>query len=174
MPTFEKWITDEDILEIEAYVKYHSGKATVTIGSANIVGRTSQHCFVGGGPNAWMFLSDSNSTPPSGPESAGAVSPAVFAFDEETYGLTFSNKTDDVDVNAEFYKNGTLLFTWQVRNAHTATKTTALSALVFVPGDRLSIFLEDVGTGNDVDQATIEVFSTITSTQTIDTNTQII
>lgn len=133
-----------------------AGKVTITAGQESLQGHSLQSLFVGGLKDSWMFLGDSNSTPPSGPESLGAVSPAVFAADVEAFALTYSNKNPNVDVDAEFYRNGTLIFTWIIRNAQTATKTTALSALTFSAGDRLGIFLSDVGTGNDADQVQLK------------------
>ena len=136
--------------------------------------RTIQTLFVGGQTNSFMFLGDSNSTPPSGPESLNAVSPSVFLADSDAFGLTFSNKNDDVDVDVEFYVNASLIFTWQIRNSHVATKTSGLSALTFNAGDRLGIFLQDVATGSNVDQASIEVISVINTATLVDTSVQII
>jgi len=150
---------------LEAYV---AGVWSCVNSQGGIVGNTYQHQFVGGQPDSWMFFADSNSSPPSGPEAGGAVAPALFPFDATATSLTFSNKNDNVDVDVEFYKNGTLLFTWSVTNSHVAFKTTGLSTMSFVAGERLGIFLNDVGAGTDTDQTTVIVTYEVSTGGTTD------
>ena len=135
------------------------------------VGNTYQHQFVGGEKDAWMFFADSNSTPPTGAESIGAVSPAIFPFDATATSLTFSNKNDNVDVDVQLFKNGTLFFTWSVINAHTAFKTTGLTGVTYTAGDRIGVFLDDVVTGSDAGQVTIVVTYEVSTINTTDGNT---
>lgn len=136
------------------------------------LGAFFQHAFTGGQKDAWMFYEDSNSSPPSGPESSGDVAPAVMPFACVVSSLTFTNKNDNVSVDVELYKNGSLFYTWSVTNSHVAYKTTSLTAVTFSAGDRLGIYLDDVGTGNDADQASVVVNFEVTSNSLIDGSTQ--
>ena len=148
---------------LEAYINGAWG-CIVTQGA--VVGNTYQHQFVGGSRNSWMFFADSNATPPSGPESAGIVAPAVFPFSATATSLTFSNRQNNADLDVKFYKNGTLFFTWSITNSHTAFKTGGLSTLSFVAGDRLGVFLTD--TGVNANKITVIITYEVTSSTLTD------
>jgi len=151
-----RYNTTENCLE-----GYVNGAWGCIVSQGAVAGNTYQHQFVGGTRNSWMFFADSNATPPSGPESSGTVAPAVFPFSATATSLTFSNREDNADIDVEFYKNGTFLFTWSVTNSHTAFKTSALSTLSFVAGDRLGIFLTD--TGVNANKITVIITYEVTS-----------
>jgi len=154
---FIRYNTTIDCLE-----GYIQGAWNCLVSQGAVVGNTYQHQFVGGARDSWMFFADSNATPPSGPESAGIVAPAVFPFDAKATSLTFSNRNDNTDIDVGFYKDGTLIFTWSVTNSHVAFKTSGLSALSFVAGNRLGVFLTD--TGVNAVKITVIITYEVTST----------
>ncbi len=60
--------------------------------------------------------------------------------------LTFVNDTNSVETDIELYKNGSKIYTWELRNRRWAYKTIDLHTLEFVAGDRIGVFLRDRGT----------------------------
>lgn len=79
--------------------------------------------------------------------------PFVLPHDSELVWLTFSNQDDNVDIDIEFYKNGTLVYTWNIRNKRTAWKTD-ISGISCTQGDRVSCFARKYtgGTGDSTAQ----------------------
>jgi hypothetical protein len=60
--------------------------------------------------------------------------------------LTFVNSVNSVEADVEIYKNGSKIYTWELRDRRWAWQSEGLFNLSFVPGDKLSIFLKDQGT----------------------------
>ena len=89
--------------------------------------------------NRWMSQSD-------GSMKQSNWNPAICLNNGVVNSLSFVNQKDFADTDVEIYKNGSKVFTWQVRNKRWETKTSGLEALTFVPGDALSVFLRDQGT----------------------------
>jgi len=69
--------------------------------------------------------------------------PAVIIFDAQIFALSYSNSNDNSSADAEIYKNGVLLYTWEIRSKRTAWKTN-MPMLSLTRGDRLSVFFKDV------------------------------
>ena len=100
--------------------------------------------------------------------------PLIVPQDGHILWATFSNTDDDVDTDIEFYKNGTLLTTWLVRNKRTAWKTD-FSSLAVSQGDRISCFLKKYtgGTGDSTAQdPIIELFIQVNGTLASEGGTQ--
>lgn len=107
--------------------------------------------------NKWLAL--------DGSMNASNILPAITAFDSKLSAITFMNGNNNADVDLEFYNNGILVFTWYVRNKRHAYKTSALSAVTFLQGDRISCFARAVtnhfsqgGDGTGVDASSVIVF----------------
>lgn len=73
-------------------------------------------------------------------------------------GITFVNRDDNVDIDIEIYKNGTLVHTENIRNKRWAYNV-GISGPAGNQGDRWSIFLRkyDGGTGDQTAQDPIVV-----------------
>ena len=56
-------------------------------------------------------------------------------------GVLFTNQDDDVDIDIEIYKNGTLAYTQEVRNKRFYYNV-GISGPAFGQGDRMSVFLK--------------------------------
>lgn len=69
-------------------------------------------------------------------------------------GLTFTNRDNNVDTNAKIYRNGTLVYTWQIRNKRVAWNVGIAGGPSFSQGDRVSIYLEKFtgGSGDNTSQ----------------------
>lgn len=107
--------------------------------------------------NKWMKIVDASGR-------TSDLTPHVFLFDAVIYGISFVNHLDSRSSDIEFYKNGTLLFTWSIVTKRWAYKTNGLSSLTFSAGDRLSIFMSD--TGSDANDPILTLyFSFLNETQ---------
>lgn len=74
------------------------------------------------------------------------VTPFVVPCQMQITALTFINTNNSVETDVEVYKNGTKIYTWEVRDSRWAWKTAEMSTLAFSPGDRIGVFLRDKGT----------------------------
>ena len=74
----------------------------------------------------------------------------VIPFNCKLISLVYSNKNTSTELDFEIYKNGlsssNKVFTWEIRDAKVAWKTTGLDLITFSPGDRLSFYVKDQGT----------------------------
>ena len=91
--------------------------------------------------------------------------PAVTSYDARLASFTFVNDKVNTDTNIELYVNGVLTYTWFVRNAQYAWKTSGLSGVVFDRGDRISCFARQVtdhtsngGDGTGTDPSSVVIF----------------
>lgn len=90
-------------------------------------------------------------------------------------GLLFSNRDDNVDIDVELYINGTLSYTWEIRNKRTAYKVGIVGAPTFAQGDRISVFLRKYsqGTGDNTAQdPVIEVLAKVDTENAAEGGTQ--
>lgn len=121
------------------------------------VGGTIVFFSDGIGSNKWMKIVEASGR-------TSDLTPHVFLFDAEIYGISFVNHLDSRSSDIELYKNGTLLFTWSIVTKRWAYKTNGLSSLTFSAGDRLSIFMSD--TGSDANDPILTLyFSFLNATQ---------
>jgi hypothetical protein len=67
--------------------------------------------------------------------------PFVCPFNCSISAITFANDDDDESSDIDIYKNGNLLYTWEVRNKRTAYKSDFNGLSVSI-GDRVSIFMK--------------------------------
>jgi len=89
------------------------------------------------------------------PSSFSNVVPLLTMQAVDVKGILFSNQDDDVDIDVELYKNGSLVYTWNVRNKRTAWLADHVSPFAsFNQGDRVSCFLKKFigGTGDSTAQ----------------------
>ena len=61
--------------------------------------------------------------------------PSVFLSEGRLSGLLFNNYTDNADSDIQIRINGTLVYTWQVRDKRLAYKTNELSSITFACGE---------------------------------------
>jgi hypothetical protein len=61
-------------------------------------------------------------------------------------GITFSNADNNVDINVEIYTNGSLVYTWQIRNKRTAYIYGIVNNMN--QGDRVSVFMRQFTGGS--------------------------
>lgn len=114
------------------------------------IGSVIPFVFSSSGNTADKWLEYTSSSAPSNEV------PLLVPQNADIKGFTFSNKDDDVDIDVEIYCNGTLVYTWEVRNKRTYYET-GISAGSLLQGDRLSVFFKRYsgGTGDDTAQTPI-------------------
>jgi len=105
--------------------------------------------------NKWLTI---NGTPGS----TSDITPAVIPFNAVIFGLAFTNTVNSSDIDLEIHKNGTLLFTWEIRTKRHAYKTNGLSAVTFSAGDTLSVYAKDVAAGIDPDDPVVHIHYSFT------------
>ena len=87
---------------------------------------------------------------------ASNLLPAISTFNSKIAGVTFVNKVANASTDVIFYKNGAVLYTWQIRNKQYAYKTD-MPIFTFGAGDRISCFCRGV-TGTDPNSVVINLF----------------
>ena len=105
--------------------------------------------------NKWLTI---NGTPGS----TSDITPAVIPFNAVIFALAFTNTINSSGTDIEIYKNGTLLFTWEIRTKRYAYKTNGLSAATFSAGDTLSVYARDVSGSTDPDDPVIHIHYSFT------------
>lgn len=147
-----------------------SGKATVVIGEGGqFTGKLADFLFSASGNTSDKWVGIGNGS------TASNTLPLIIPQDAEISALTFSNQDDNVDIDIELYINGTLDFTWEIRNKRTAWKTDLISMSGIVQGDRISCFLRKYtgGTGDTTAQdPVIEIFLVYTGDNEAEGGTQ--
>lgn len=88
--------------------------------------------------------------------------PFVFTWTGSATGMSFANENNLSDIDLEFYVNGILQYTWQIRDYKTAWQSTNTNYFTAVQGDRISIFARDVSGGTDPRDIFGEVLITVT------------
>ena len=78
------------------------------------------------------------------PNNSSNEVPFIMAFDGTAIAVTFSNDTDDTDIDVEFYVNTVLQFTWQIRNKRNAFKVLNAGLFTVSQGDRVAVFMKQV------------------------------
>jgi hypothetical protein len=114
-------------------------KVNISVNQILLPGKLIDFVFgnVGNTQNKWLLFSSSSA--PSD------ELPYVAPYDGELVGLTFANTNDNVGADFDIYVNGSILYTWQVRNKRTAYKTNLPSGLTISQGERISIFAKKIG-----------------------------
>ena len=146
-------ITDPDsaiaFLDNVASTQYY----TITFGTGGTVGDTWLEHPTTGGPT--------NETP------------YVMAFEGTLAGLTFINVNDSKSIDVEIYKNGSLVFTWEVRDARWARKSDGMGSINFIEGDKISIFGGDFSVPKRPKDMAVEMILQLTnfvqSSETVET-----
>ena len=124
----------------EAYYKVVGGNS----------GRLISFVFFNNGNTQNKWLGFASSSSPSNQV------PYISPYNSTLESITFSNESDNANIDAEIYKNGVLSFTWQVRNKRYAWDST-VNTLNMVSGDRISLFFRKIGTGTTPTSPTVEV-----------------
>lgn len=92
---------------------------------------------VGSQTNKWALVNH--------PSVGSDEAPFICKWDIEAIGISFSNAVNDVEADIEFFVNGTLAYTWEIRDKKTAwitnSSTPFFSAL---QGDRVSVYIKIV------------------------------
>lgn len=105
--------------------------------------------------NKWLTI---NGTPGS----TSDITPAVIPFNAVLFGLAFINTIDSSGTDIEIYKNGSLLFTWEIRLKRHAYKTNGLTATTFSAGDTLSVYARGDAGSTDPDDPVIQIHYSFT------------
>lgn len=78
------------------------------------------------------------------PSNNSESSPYVTAWAGSIVGLSYSNANDSSETDMKIYKNGTLQYTWAIRDKRTAWNVNNSGFLSVAQGDRLSMFMSGV------------------------------
>jgi len=82
------------------------------------------------------------------PSDSSDATPFVALWSGSVIGISYMNKNDDSSIDLEIYINGTLQYTWAIRNKRWAYITDEAGLSTLTQGDRISIFARKVtGTG---------------------------
>lgn len=127
---------DEDIVSGGQMVWIEPGSSLVVTGQSVHISMYNDKVT----GNKWLLHSlDSKATD---------TTPVPFAFDVALVGISYSNSSNNKDIDIEFYKNGLtvteLVLTIQIRNARLFYKSVTDSIIDFNLGDRLSVFARTV------------------------------
>ena len=111
------------------------------------------------------------------PSQPSNISPYVSEWAGQGIAMSYSNKNDDTDIDIEYYVNGTLEYTWTIRNKRTAWKAyinEGSPLFSIAQGDRVSIYCKKVtgGTGGNPANINGELISVITTMANGDGGTQ--
>jgi hypothetical protein len=153
----KKVVTDIDVQGDASVTDQGDGKVRFTVGQNNTpIGKlyTIEAFAVGVTTNKWLLVEH--------PNSPSNQAPFVMPGGGLGVALTYSNANNSSECDIEIYKNGSLVYTWQIRNKRLAWKTVAAGMFTTVQGDRLSIFLRKV-TGTDAKDPLIMVSMMMTS-----------
>lgn len=101
--------------------------------------------FVATGNTADKWLGYANSAAPSNDI------PYIVPQNADLKGIAFSNADDDVDIDIQIFRNGSLLHTELIRNKRWYLKAGISGSPTFSQGDRISVFLKKF-TGGSGDQ----------------------
>lgn len=128
-------------------------QAAIEESKSSAVGNLLEFPFVSSGNTANKWLGYSNSAAPSD------SIPLIIPQGSTLKGLTFSNRDSNVDIDIEVYRNGTLVYTWEVRNKRVAWDV-GISGPSFLQGDRVSCFMRKftLGSGDQTAQDPIVEF----------------
>jgi len=146
---------------IQSVVNNGNGKTTVTATSEALAGSSFQYAFVSQGAlgNKWLAYHDhpSNTT----------VAPIPFAC--SLLCMTFSNKTNDRDVDIEVYKNGfsggNKIYTWQIRDKRWAYKTD-IASVNLNAGDYVALYGKKITSNTKPTDVVVELLFQITNAAT--------
>lgn len=72
--------------------------------------------------------------------------PFIVPFPMVVTAITYSNSKNSTETDIEIYKDGSKVYTWEVRDKRHAWKTSGMHNLSFMPGDTFGIYLKDQGT----------------------------
>lgn len=86
--------------------------------------------------NKWVNISH--------PADSSDVVPFIALWSGNVIGVSFINENDDASTDLEFYVNGTLEYTWEIRNKRWEYKTNEAGLFSVAQGDRLSIFARKI------------------------------
>ena len=120
------------------------GKATITIGeTGQFTGKLIDFLFISSGNTSDKWLGIGNGS------TASNTLPLIMPQECELTALTFSNQDDNVDMDIQVFINGSLHYTWEMRNKRTAWKTDISGAGTIAQGARVSLFMKKFTGGTD-------------------------
>lgn len=113
-----------------------------------------------GSANDKWLKRDTDHSEATGPNDDEDATPWVTPYGGQIVALGFMNKKLDCHADIEIYKNGTLVYTLQIRTKKWVTKSD-FSAISFSAGDRISVFARKVN--REPDTVLVDVFVKFTS-----------
>lgn len=143
-------VVDPDIQSIEFAGPSVKGEDTGA-GKVKIsyFGNYQQSFFYSGTNVTSRYLVSSGTTAP-----ASNTAPEPMPFSGRLIGLTYSNSSSTSRVAVGIYKNGSLVYTWNItvnslaRRLSALSTSTGIGAITCVPGDRISVYLTVNATTN--------------------------
>ena len=137
-------VTQIDFIGNVGVTDQGNGKVEVNVdGSLNPIGKLMGFTFFknGDASNVWLRFNSSSS--------ASNEVPFIAPYAVKLVSATWVNERDGQDTDVEFYKNGVLALTWQVRNKRSAYDSTLTFNVA--AGDRVSVYMRKVGEEADDD-----------------------
>ena len=130
----------------------------------------------GGTENKWLQVYEHHSQAsgpfnptPVDPDDNKDIIPYIVPHHMSLVSLTYVNKKDRTETDIEIYRNGTLVYTWQIRDSRWRVKNTGLSALTFLPADKISVFARKFNNAIEKpDDLMFMMYYTITKVSNID------
>ena len=133
------------------------------------IGNLIRFPFIASGNTSDKWLGYVNSAAPSN------QIPFINPQDATLNGVTFSNRDNNVDIDIQIFRNGTLVYTWEVRNKRVAWNVGIPGGPSFSQSDRVSCFLKKYtgGSGDSTAQDPIvELWIKIDTEQATDSGIQ--
>jgi len=135
-----------------------AGKVTISQDVTTLPGKIINFVFVNVGTtsNKWLEYGSSSAS--------SDTTPYVSPFGGSLVGLTYMNKTDDTNTDVKIYKNGSLLFTWEIRGKRWAYKTNISAPQPSLnQGDKISVFFKKVNGASKPNTPTIDMLFQVSS-----------
>jgi hypothetical protein len=133
------------------------GESTIIIGeTGSAVGKlyTIEAFSLGNTFNKWLNVEH--------PSNSSDTVPFVMPGSGRCIAMTYINENDSSEIDIEVYKNGTLVYTWPIRNKRYAYNVLNAGLFNISQGDRISIFAKRA-TGTDPKDLSLNISFTITS-----------
>lgn len=159
---------DGDTLRSNGFPDNISTQAAIEFAKTTVSGKMQDFEFTttGNTQNKWVNISH--------PANSSDIVPFIALWSGSVIGFSYINQNDDSSVDLEFYVNGSLTYTWEIRNKRYAYKTDETGLFTVTQGDRLSIFAKKITGASIVNPSGIsgEVMAVVSTIGSADGGTQ--
>jgi len=150
-------ISSLDIQGDATAVDVGSGRVNIVVGQTGTpVGKLYTVQGFGTGTTADKWLNVEH------PSSTSLTNPLIVPGGGNAVSITYSNSNNSSETDVKIYKNGSLAYTWQVRNKRVAWKILNAGLFSVAQGDRISIYVKKV-TGTDPKDPLVVISMMMTS-----------